>query len=407
MQTIDQICTLRKYSLTTGRKISQSVFAGVFFVGAGFFLRLAVNPIGRDFALAIGGISLIIGLALILQAWTSRLILDGDRIEVRSAFRTHGANRAEIEGLRKIENQYGRWTRIYLKQDLGSFNVSDFFKGNDTLKEWFKGLPDLDERDANEITKEEGLRESPMQHETSVSNAFGIAKAWAIGLSLLAGAVSIPVMFVSYQPVYKALLIVLLACPIAGILLLRRFPLLFAVFKRKPDPRADLGFLLIWPGIGVAFSYQNSNDPSHLVDTFQLIYWVLAVLLSFLVAIFPSVWKSPSRWTVLIFLIIAGGMYSMGLVNLVNTTLDHSTPLPYETWVLEKSESHSSKGTRYFLRVAPWGPISYPDDVDVPMRTYNQTRVGDPVCYGLRAGFLHGAWYASMSCTEQPSPPTP
>jgi hypothetical protein len=407
MHPIDQTGTQRKYPLTTGRKVGQSVFAGVFLVGAGFFFNLAVNPIGRDFALAIGGISLILGLALTLQAWTSRLILDGDRIEVRSAFRAHGATRAEIEGLRKIENQYGRWTRIYLKQDLGSFSVSDLFTGNDALKEWFQGLPDLDERDADEVTKEVGLEETPKQQETSTSNAFGRARAWAIGLSLLAGAVSVPVMFVSYAPVYKACLVVLLACPIAGIVLLRRFPLLFTVFKRKPDPRADLGFLLIWPGVGVAFSYQNSNDPTHLVDTFQLIWWVLAVLLSYLAVLLPSVWKSPSRGAVLSFLIITGGMYSMGLVNSVNTLLDHSTPQRYETWVLKKSESQSSKGTRYFLSVAPWGSISYPDDVDVPMVTYNKTRVGDRVCYGLHPGFLHGPWYTSVSCTEQPSPLTP
>lgn len=408
MRPLDQTSTTRReYPLTAGRKISQGVLAGVFFVGAGFFLKLAVNPIGRDFVLAIGGISLILGLMLVAQAWTSRLILDGDRIEVRSAFRTHSATHAEIEGLRKIENQYGRWTRVYLKQDLGSFSVSDFFTGNDNLKEWFKGLPDLDGRDADEITKEVSLRESPTQDDTGASKAFGIAKAWAIGLSVFAGAASVPVMFVSYAPVYKASLIVLLVCPIAGILLLRRFPLLFAVFKRKSDPRADLGFLLIWPGIGVIFSYQTSNDPTHLVDIFQSIYWVLAVLVLLLAAIFPAVWRSPSRWALLFLLIITGGMYSMGLVNSVNTLLDHSASRPYETWVLKKSESHSSKGTRYFLRVAPWGPISYPDDVDVPMHTYNKTRVGDPVCYGLHPGFLHGPWYTSIRCAEPRAPLTP
>jgi hypothetical protein len=200
---------------------------------------------------------------------------------------------------------------------------------------------------------------------------------------------------------------VLLTCPIAGVLLLRRFPLLFAVFKRKPDPRADLGFLIIWPGIGVIFSYQTSNDPTHLVDFSQLMYWVLAVLMSFLAVLFPAVWKSPSRWTVLFFLIITGGMYSIGLVNSINTLLDQSSSRPYETWVLKKSKSHSSKGTRYFLRVASWGPVSYPHDVDVPMRTYNKTRVGDPVCYGLHPGFLRAPWYTSTSCTEQLAPSTP
>ena len=86
------------------------LLAGVFVVGAGFFLKLAIDPIGRDFVLAVGEISLILGLMIIVQVWTARLILDGDQIEVRSAFRTQSAPRAEIEGLRKIENQYGRWT---------------------------------------------------------------------------------------------------------------------------------------------------------------------------------------------------------------------------------------------------------------------------------------------------------
>ena len=408
MLPIDQTSTIRhEYRLTTGRRITQSLLAGVFFVGAGFLLKLAIDPVGRDFALAVGGISLILGLMIIAKVWTAKLILDGDRIEVGSAFRTHSATRTEIEGLRKIENQYGRWTRIYLKQDLGNFSVSDFFTGNDDLKEWFKGLPDLDGRDADEITKELSLQEPQADQDAGASKSFGLAKAWGFGLSVVAGAVSVPVMFVSYAPLYKASLVVLLACPVVGILLLRRFPLLFALFKRKPDPRADVGFLLLWPGLGVIFSYQTSNDPTHLVDFFQLVYWVLAVLVVLFASVFPAVWRNPSRWAVLFFLLISGGMYSIGLVNSVNTLLDHSASRPYETWVLKKSESHSSKGTRYYLRVAPWGPIGYTDDVDVPMRIYNKTQVGDPVCYGLHPGFLHGPWFTAIRCTGQTTPFTP
>jgi hypothetical protein len=209
------------------------------------------------------------------------------------------------------------------------------------------------------------------------------------------------VMFVSYEPIYKTSLIVLLACPIGGILLLRRFPLLFALFKTKTDPRADLGFLLFWPGLGVLFSYQTSNDPTHLVDSFQLIYWVLTVLGLLLIGTFPSVWRNPSRWAVFSFLMITGAAYSMGLVNSVNTLLDHSSPNLYKTWVRDKSENHTSKGTTYFLRVDPWGPISDIDDVDVPMRTYNTTQIGDPVCYGLHPGFLGAPWYTSITCTQQ------
>ncbi len=214
-------------------------------------------------------------------------------------------------------------------------------------------------------------------------------------------------MFISYVPVFRASLVLLLICPIAGVVLLRLYPLFFTIFKRKPDPRADLGFLLAWPGIGVMFSYQNSNDPTHLVDTFQLNCWVLAALVLMLAAIVPSVWRSPSRWAVLLFIIIAGGMYSIGLVNSANTLLDQSPARSFGTWVLKKSESHTSKGTRYFLRVAPWGPISYSEDVDVPIHTYKATRIGDPVCYGLHPGFLHGPWYSAVNCSQEPVPLTP
>jgi hypothetical protein len=48
MQPIDQTYPDRKYTLTTGRKVGQSVLAGIFFVGAGFFFKGAINPIGRD-----------------------------------------------------------------------------------------------------------------------------------------------------------------------------------------------------------------------------------------------------------------------------------------------------------------------------------------------------------------------
>ena len=401
MHTLEQVGTNhREYSLTTSRKIGQTVLAAVFLAGAGFFLRLAVNPIGRDFVLAIGGTSLILGLILIAQAWTSRLILDSDRIEVRSIFRAHSATLAVVEGIRKTENQYGRWTHIYLKQGLGSFSVSDFFVGNADLQKWFEGLPDLDRRDADEIAKQVGLQESLVQQGFGAANALGRAKAWAIGLSGLAGAASIPVMFISYVPVYRTSLVLLLICPIAGIVLLRIYPLLFTVFKRKPDPRADLGFLLAWPGVGLMFSYQTSNDSTHLVDMFQLIYWVLAALVILLASVLPSVWRSPSRWAVLFALIITGGMYSIGFVNSANTLLDRSPARPFGTWVLKKSESHTSKGTRYFLRVAPWGPIPYSEDVDVPMHTYNATRIGDPVCYGLHPGFLYGPWYSAVTCSR-------
>jgi len=406
--SFDQIsATRREYQLKNGRKIHHILLAAVFLVGAGFFFKLAIDPIGREFALVVGVIALAPGMMLLLQAWRCRLILDGDDIEVQSAFRMHRAARNEIEGLRTIENQYGRWTRVYLKNDQGAFNVSNSFTGEDDLKEWFKGVPDLDQRDADEIAKAVSSQDSPESTGSESQKGFDQAKTWAIGLSILAGVVSVPVMFVNYAPVYRSALALLLACPPVGMILLHRFPLLFTAFRRKPDPRADLGFLIVWPGIGMMFSYQTANDPSHLVDSFQLGYWALFVFAGFAASLFQTAWKSPSRGGIFFAIVLLGGMYSIGLVNAANSLLDMSAPRLYQTWALKMHESQSSKGTRYYINVAPWGPISYPDDVDVPRNTYNTFHVGDPVCFGLHPGFLRAPWYTLTPCPAQQVPSVP
>jgi len=373
----------------------------MFLGGAGFFLKLAIAPVGREFALSIAFIALVPGMALLLQAWRSRLILDGDTIEVHSALRVRRARRDEIEGLRVMRNQYGNWTRVYLKDNQGAFNISDSFTGDADLRKWLKGLPDLDRRDADEVAKEQHDNDAiglPASHN---SNRVAAAKQWGMGLSILAGIASIPVIFVSYFPVYSAALIVLLALPPLGIVLIHRSPLRFTLFKRKPDPRADLGFLILWPGIAMLFSYQTSNDPSHQVNWLQLIYWVLLASTAFIGGLFQTAWKNPARAGALFGVIFFGFMYSIGLVNTINTLPDRSAPTRYKTWTVGMHVSHSSKGSRYYLRVAPWGPIPYRDDVDVPSSTYEAFHVGDPICFGLHPGFLHSAWYTLVPCPAQ------
>ena len=243
------IAPRREYRLTSGRKIGQTLLGSVLLTCAAFFFKLAADPIGREFALAVGCLFLAPGILLLLQSWRSRLILERDAIELHSALRVHRALRKDIEGLRTIQNQYGCWTRVYLRQSPGAFDVSDSFTGDADLKEWFKGIPDLDQRDADEIEKAVGRQDSSALPDAIRSNTFNRATGWAIGISILAGAISIPVIWVSYEPAYRAALALLLACTPVGIILLHRFPLLFTAFRRKPDPRADLGSSLSGPGL--------------------------------------------------------------------------------------------------------------------------------------------------------------
>lgn len=395
----------RDYRLTNRRKIALTLIGAGLLVCAGFFFKIAVDySTEREISLGGGVIFLTPAIFFLLQPWRSRLILEHDVIELHLAFRVRRAVREEIEGLRTTQNQYGSWTRVYLKQGRGAFSVSDSFTGDVDLKEWLKGIPDLDQRDAEEIEKAVRSRYSPALLDLNAPNLFARAKGWAIGLSILAGATSIPVIWVSYQPVYRTALVILLACVPVGIVLLHRFPLLFATFKRNPDPRADLGFLIIWPGLGLLFSFQTANDPAHLVRFSPPAYWVLIVLAALIATLLPVLWKNPSRVSLFFFILITGSAYSVGLVNAVNTLLDRSEPQVYQTSIWEMRESRGNKGTRYYLLVAPWGPISYSDELNVPKRTYDAYNIGDPVCLGLHPGFLRAPWYSLMPCAERHVP---
>lgn len=397
--------TRREYPLTSLQRFLYLALATICFVGAGFFFKLAADPVGRDFAVIVGFIFVVPGVIVFLLALRSRLILDGSRIEVRSALRTFTADRNGIKGLRRISNRYGNWTRIYLEGHGGAFNVSDSFRDNGELNEWLEGLPDLDEREAAEIKQEvsdQYSRWGTGSSEAESLNAFKQAKTWAVVLSVAAGLAAIAVVFVTYPPLHTAAIALLVFFPPFGIFLLHRFPLLFTMFKRKSDPRADLGVVAMLPGFGMLLS--DKNDPTHLVDPFRLTYWIVIILVCFLAALVRVAWENPSRWGAVFGLLVFGGMYSFGVINATNTVLDRSGAQPYRTRVLRMYETHG-RSTSSHLRLARWGPLAYSEDVVVPKRIYEQLNVGDQICIGLHPGFLHAPWYTLHVCPEQLSAP--
>lgn len=395
-----------EYRLATSQKFHYLALAAIFLVSAGFFFKLGIDPVGREFALAVGVLLLIPGVILVSLALRSRLILDGDRIELRSAWRTFTADRSEIEGVRKFQNRYDSWVRICLRENGGSFNVSESFTGNDELRKWLRGLPDLDKRDAALITQQVRHQDFLGGAESRSLNVFKQAKAWMIGLSVATGVISILALF-NYIPLHSLSMVLLSLIPPVGILLIHRFPRLFTVFKAKVDPRSDMAFVIFTPGIvmGISEQYRTRGNPTHLVEPFQLIYWTLLILLCYVAALFPTAWKCSSRWGALIGVVILGGMYGVGVVNVANTLPDRAVPHVYSTVVLKMYET-TGKNASSYLRVAPWGPISYNDDVVVPKHIYRETKVGDQICLGLHPGFLRAPWYTLIPCPGQIGAPT-
>ena len=93
-------------------------------------------------------------------------------------------------------------------------------------------------------------------------------------------------------------------------------------------------------------------------------------------------------------------MYSIVFVNAADMVPDVSAPASYRTPITGMYETHG-RHARSYLRLAPWGPVAYPDDVAVPVRLYQQVQVGAEVCIGLHPGFLHAPWYTLTLCPDQ------
>jgi hypothetical protein len=376
--------TRREYRLKTWNIIFWLFLAAASLVGAGFFFKQAIDAIGLLFGL----LFLVPGLLLTSLVLRGRLVLEANRIEVHSALRTFTANREEIEGIRKVKNQFDSWTRIYLKDNRGAFNVSDSFSGIDDLNQWLRGLPDLDDHNADEIRR---ALSNPFNGEGH-ADKLRQAKIWNRALCVAAGLL---VLAVIVGDTYRGYALPVLALfPFLGVFLVRRFPLLFTLFKAKRDPRSDSGLVIMLPALGMLLL---TDEATHLVDPLKLTFWYFIVAACLVISLFKIIWENASRWGALFGLTVFALMYSMGLINAADIMPDRSTPMSYSAAIVEMHETHG-KHTSYYVRLNPWGPFEYYKDVEISAGMYYKVKVGDLVCIGLHPGYLHAPWYSVARC---------
>jgi hypothetical protein len=149
---------------------------------------------------------------------------------------------------------------------------------------------------------------------------------------------------------------------------------------------------------GLAFIFHTSAD--HFVNLGPMILSMVVVSLA-LVAIFFSAAKAGARGA-LVALLLFAGVYGFGSIAVADTEFDDSPPAAYTTTVVGGHVSHG-KSTSYYLRLAPWGPVAYPDDVSVSRALYDSTHLGDTVCTTLHSGSLHAPWFRLTACDDDPT----
>lgn len=396
MNFMQQVSTTRhEYRLKTWQRVL-FMLLGVATVGGGFAISIAAANSGRAVEVIMPIFFIGMGLYLAAYALRSRVVIDGARIEVRGAVRDRAAELSEIEGFRTISSRNGRYTQLCMKEGRGKITVSQSFETDDDYRAWFQQLTDLDARDRNalldEISHDAELGSTPEERLNALKQAKTIsfaviaaAVAAAVGLNF--GAANLHLLSA----------VVLALVPVAVLLLMQRSPLLYAVFKKKTDPRAELSIALVIAGFGLFLGIRNL----HFVSMQPIFLIALPVALVYIAAFFNSARKSSSSIGSIYGLLVFAGLYSYPLVVLADTLLDTASPTSYTVPVIGKHTVHG-KSTTYYLDLAPWGPLQNPSKISVSSSFYRDAVRGDQICLDLHPGTFHAPWYQRVDCSIAP-----
>lgn len=377
-----------------------SLVIGVVFVAVVLPLGyLAATDADRNVAHilgVLGAVLLLTGAYLLAWAVRSQLILEGSRITVRGILDERTYDLSELEGSRTIYARHTSIPVICLKGGGRPIDISRYGT-DDAFREWFGQLTDLDERDRkavlDEISQSQELGATPEERMDSLARA----KRWSVTLSVIAGAAAIGYLF-GPESARLASAAVLWITPIAVLMFLHRSHLLYAIFKQKRDPRAELSIPLILAALALIVNVQDIN----LISWMPLLPWMVIASAAFILMFYRAVHSNLKTAGATIALLIFALFYGIGTAISADTAADGSKAEVYRVHVMRKYihvTSGRHRTTTYYLVTEPWGPYEAPiQEMKVSGGMYRNTSEGDLVCIGLRPGLLHAPWFEPVAC---------
>jgi uncharacterized protein (DUF697 family) len=353
---------------------------------------LAMKTVNMNLPLMMTALFLGFGIYLIALALRSRVIIEGARLEIRGAFTDRSAEISEIEGYRTISSRNGKYTQIFLSNGASPLSFSNLFDRDSTFDSWFRRIPNLDERDRDalleKISNEQQLGATPQDRLGALSQAKTnsiLALAIAVAAAIAANW-GIPALYVPFS-------FALALVPIALAVLLHRAPLLYVVFKRKADPRAELVYALVAASFGLLIRARSV----HFVSLRSVGMVIAIIVIAYLGAFYHSLFESNSPTRTFFALLLFSGLYAYGAIVVADAVGDTSSAAHYAPQVVRKYYT-TGRSRSFYLVVEPWGPISHANRLGVSKQIYDKAEPGDRGCLDLRAGRLNAAWYTQVPC---------
>ncbi len=393
MKTLDQEKTARGvYRLKVWLRVLYSLLGLMFLAIGSLFVFLSGQGTDGPTALLLWVIFFGLGGYMLAYALRVRVVLDGGRITVRGAFRERSAQAADIEGFRMVRSRNGSYTQLVLKGGGGSISIPSSVDTDDEYRAWMQPVPDLDDRDRTALLEQIKQDSELGGSEAERMAALGAAKSLSfvlIGVSALA-AVAVNLGNIS---LLTPAAVTLILTPWAALSLVLRSPLLYTLFKKKGDPRAEMSYPLLIAGFGLLFHLGSIN----FISIRPLLPYAVLAALVLIAASYGPASRSSNRGSLLAALFLAA-VYSYSAVGVADSVLDKSAGASYSTQVIGH---HITEGrsTTYSLLVAPWGPVQAPEKVTVPSSVYRSIAIGDTVCPELHPGLLRAPWFRLVPCS--------
>ena len=359
---------------------------------------LAVSRHGSDIIPAALVAAFLLALAAYFfgVALRSRLVIEGTRIEVRGAFRERSADLGEIEGFAPCSSRYGSFRQLVLKEGRGAISIQSSFKTDDDYRAWFQQIPDLDQRDREallaEIEKQQDLGATPEERLGALTRANQQNK---VLLVVVAAAVA-GLNFAPHAWLAPCAVLVMLA-PFAAAYLCWSAPLLYTVFKKRSDPRADTSYILMVASLGLLLRMREN----HFLSVHPLLPAMAMAAVAIVLAYYQAARAGANRRAILAVFLVAA-LYGYSAIAVADVFFDSAPGQAFTSQVVGGHVSRGSRSTTYYLRLAPWGPVETADDVSVPSSLYRATHLGDTICLDLHPGRLRAPWFHVAACPSAP-----
>ena len=338
-------------------------------------------------------VTLVIGGCFAIGAFRMRTLLYPDRIVAVGMFGTKELSKNEIVGYRIYRPARGQPTmQLYTSGEHAALRAA-MYHPDAAYTDWFRGIPDLDQTDREDFLRQTQTRAdlgaTSQERSTTVATMTQLAHVLNVaGWALLAWAWIYP------KPYWAAIALCGLAPLVAiGVVFWSRGVMTINQNPRH-DPRPAVTGLF-FAGFGLLIRS---------VFDFSVLDWLVVLPVAAVIALIITgvAYRADTKalstpFTLFVFWAICLG-YGWGATVEINALLDRATPQEFQVAVTGKHISYGRRHTAHDLVLAPWGPRTGGDSVDVGSTLYNQVAVGDTVCVALHPGAIKVRWWKVRLC---------